>query len=143
MTARAAAIALALAALPLAACTEVESSAVEGYQPSKLTAVKGTDVHRVTFTAEGAERTDLQTAPITRRGSRSVAPYRALIYDGEGATWVYRTDGRLSFMREAVVVQSIADDEVLLREGPPPGTDVVTVGAAEVYGTELEIAGGH
>ena len=32
---------------------------------------------------------------------------------------------------------------MLLAAGPPPGTEVVTVGAAEVYGAELEIAGGH
>jgi hypothetical protein len=28
---------------------------------------------------------------------------------------------------------------VLLTRGPPRGTEVVTVGAAEVYGTELEV----
>lgn len=142
-TTRAAALALAVAALPLAGCTEVESSAVEGYQPSKLSEVKGTDLHRVTFTAEGAERTDLRTGRISVRGSRAVAPYEALIYDGEGDTWVYRVDGRLSFLREPVDVLRISAGKVVLRDGPPPGTEVVTQGAAEVYGAELDIAGGH
>ena len=31
----------------------------------------------------------------------------------------------------------------MLLRGPAAGTKVVTVGAAEVYGTELEIAGSH
>jgi hypothetical protein len=32
---------------------------------------------------------------------------------------------------------------VLLKDGPPAGTKVVTVGAAEVYGTEIDMAGSH
>jgi hypothetical protein len=28
----------------------------------------------------------------------------------------------------------------MLSDGPPTGTEVVTVGAAEVYGTEFEVA---
>ena len=39
-------------------------------------------------------------------------------------------------------VDRIAGDRVLLEDGPPAGTKVVTVGAGEVYGTELDIASG-
>ena len=46
-------------------------------------------------------------------------------------------------MRAEVKVDRIDGDRVLLSEGPPAGTKVVTVGAAEVYGAELEIAGSH
>ena len=46
-------------------------------------------------------------------------------------------------MRADVVVDRIDGDRVLLTEGPRPGSRVVTVGAAEVYGAELEIAGSH
>jgi hypothetical protein len=49
----------------------------------------------------------------------------------------------LTFLRAHVVVDRIEGDLVMLSGGLAPGTEVVTVGAAEVYGAELGIAGGH
>jgi multidrug efflux pump subunit AcrA (membrane-fusion protein) len=95
----------------------------------------------VTFTAEGARRVGLQTAPIRAERGVKVIPYEALIYDPDGKTFVYVATRPLAFERADVVVDRIADDRVLLSDGPPAGTEVVTVGAAEVHGTELEIAG--
>jgi hypothetical protein len=146
MRARALAVGAVLvcAGLPVSACAEVESAAVEGYEPAHLKEVKGSDVPLVAFTKEGAERTDLKTAPVVRRGAREVIPYQSLIYDAEGKTWVYTATGALTFQRTEVIVDRIMDDErVVLTDGPPAGTDVVTVGAAEVYGAELEVAGSH
>jgi multidrug efflux pump subunit AcrA (membrane-fusion protein) len=72
-----------------------------------------------------------------------VIPYEALIYDDEGDTHVYASPKPLSFLRVPVEVERIVGNRVLLSEGPPVGTSVVTVGAIEVYGAELEIAGSH
>jgi multidrug efflux pump subunit AcrA (membrane-fusion protein) len=127
---------LATAALPVAGCTEVETESATGYEPSTLEPVKGNkDIQRVTFTAEGAKRVDLQTAPVRR----NVVPYAALIYDPEGKTYVYTSPKPLEYLREEVKVDRIEGDRVLVSRGPPTGTEVVTVGAAEVYGTELEV----
>jgi multidrug efflux pump subunit AcrA (membrane-fusion protein) len=127
---------LATAALPIAGCTEVETETATGYEPSTLEPVKGNkDIQRVTFTAEGARRVDLQTAPVRR----NVVPYAALIYDPEGKTYVYTSPKPLEYLREEVKVDRIEGDRVLVSRGPPAGTEVVTVGAAEVYGTELEV----
>jgi multidrug efflux pump subunit AcrA (membrane-fusion protein) len=127
---------LATAALPLAGCTEVETETATGYEPSTLEPVKGNDdLQRVKFTAEGARRVDLQTASVRR----NVVPYAALIYDPEGKTFVYTSPKPLEYLREEVKVDRIDGDRVLLSRGPPAGTRVVTVGAAEVYGTELEV----
>jgi hypothetical protein len=140
----AAAAGLALAALTLGACAEVESPTAEGYEPSKLEEVKGQkDVKRVRFTAEGAKRTGLQTAAVDRRNGRQVVPYAALIYDPEGNTFVYTSPRPLTFMRATVTVDRIDSGRVYLSKGPRSGTEVVTVGAAEVYGTELEIGSSH
>jgi hypothetical protein len=132
------------ASVPLSACKEVaEESSSDGYTPAKLEAVKGNDdVQLVTFTAEGARRVGLQMAPVRRSGTRPVVPYAALIYDAEGKTFVYRRTRGLSFLREQVSVTRIDPPQVFLSRGPAPGTSVVTVGAAEVYGTELDIAAG-
>jgi hypothetical protein len=137
----AAAVVVVAASMPLSACKEVEEETAEGYVPAKIEPIKGSDLQRVTFTAEGARRVGLQTAPVRRSGTREAVPYAALIYDAEGKTYVYRTTGRLTFVREPVDVVRVAGGTAVLSRGPAPGTRVVTVGAAEVYGTELEV--GH
>ena len=136
---------LVVAGLPLSACTEVETETTAGYEPSKLEPVKGKgeDAVRVTFTSEGAKRIGLETATVQETADHEVVPYAALVYDPEGKTYVYTSSRSRSFLREPVKVARIAGDRVVLSEGPPVGTEVVTVGAAEVYGTELEIASSH
>ena len=136
-------IALVVAAMSVSACAEVESSAVEGYEPTRLDEVRGTDFLRVTFTEEGARRAGLQTDTIRSSGRRTSVPYAALIYEPDGKTYVYTSPKPRTFMRTEVKVRDIRGDRALLADGPPAGTTVVTVGAAEVYGAELDIAGTH
>jgi hypothetical protein len=134
---------LCLAGLSLAGCAEVEDAAVDGYEPASLSSVAGTDFKRVTFTEEGAARTALKTAAVRRSGRRVVVPYEALIYAGDGTSYVYASPKPLTYDRTEVVIDRVRGSRVLLAEGPRVGSQVVTVGASEVYGTELEIAGGH
>jgi hypothetical protein len=133
---------LVAVALPLSACKEVEEETAAGYEPAKLASVKGgDDVQRVTFTEEGARRVGLQTAPVKRSGKQKVVPYAALIYEAGGKTYVYTSPARLTYLRERVWVDHAEGKRVFLTRGPRAGTDVVTVGATEVYGTEFEV--GH
>ena len=131
---------LVAVALALGGCTEVETETATGYEPSKLEPVKGTDLQRVTFTEEGAERVGLRTGTVVRSGKQEVVPYAALLYAPDGKTYVYTSTKPLQYVREQVQVDRIEGDRVFLAAGPPVGTEVVTVGAAEVYGTELEVA---
>lgn len=126
-------LALALAAPALAGCAEVESESASGYEPSELAK------ERVTFTAEAARRTGLRTAAVRRSGERVAVPYAALLYGPDGSTHVYTSSRPLEYVRASVRVDRIEGDRVVLARGPAPGTRVVTVGAAEVYGTELEV----
>ena len=127
----------------LQGCQEVEESSSAGYEPAKLRPVGKGDLKRVTFTAEGARRIGLRTALVRRSGGRAVVPYSALLYDGTGAAFVYTSPAARTFLRRNVVVDRIEGERVLLSDGPPTGTAVVTVGAAQVYGAEADIAGGH
>jgi multidrug efflux pump subunit AcrA (membrane-fusion protein) len=136
-------LAAVVAVAALSACSEVESTSAPGYEPSKLHEVEGSDVKQVTLTPEGAKRTGLRTAAVRRSGDHRVVPYSALIYDGEGRTFVYTSPQPLTFLRAPVVVDRIEGDRVLLTRGPEAGRRVVTTGAAEVYGSELEIGGSH
>jgi hypothetical protein len=128
------------AAIALGSCTEVETESATGYEPAALEPVKGSeDLQRVTFTEEGAKRVGLKTAEVSRNGKRLVAPYAALLYDPEGKTYVYTNPKPLEYLRAPVEVDRIEGDRVLLTDGPPAGTKVVTVGVTEVYGTELDV----
>ena len=74
---------------------------------------------------------------------QTVVPYESLIYNDEAKTFVYTSPKALEYERVPVTVDRIEGKRVLLSKGPAAGADVVTVGATEVYGTELEIAGSH
>lgn len=72
---------------------------------------------------------------------QKVIPYAALIYDVEGGTWVYvKEPDALSFIRQSVTVDFILGDQAYLVEGPEVGTQVVTMGAAELYGVETGVS---
>ena len=136
---------LIAAGVSLSACSEAPSSSYSSetashHEPAKLEPIKGTDVKRVIFDAEGAKRVGLQTAQVRGAGQRKVIPYAAVLYDPEGNTFTYTSPEPLVYVRAKVKVDYVAADRVVLSEGPPAGTKVVTVGTAEVYGTEFEVA---
>ena len=124
-------------------CREVTETAPAGYEPAAVETVAGREVKRVTFTDEAVKRVGLRTAPVRSSGTRLVVPYAALIYDGKGTPWVYTASTPLSYLRTKVVVDRIDGNRAFLAKGPPAGSQVVTIGATEVYGAELEISGGH
>ena len=95
---------------------------------------------KVTLDARAAERIGLQTAAVREEmvGSarRLVVPYGAIMYDPKGVTWTFTNPHPLVYVRHKIVVENIEGDRVILLEGPPAGTVVVTVGAAELMGAE-------
>jgi len=80
-------------------------------------------------------------SPTIGGGQRKIVPYSAVLYDEHGNTWVYTSPEPLTFIREPVSVAYISGDSAILSDGPPIGTGVVTVGVAELLGTEYKI--GH
>jgi hypothetical protein len=76
-----------------------------------------------------------------------MTPYAAILYDAEGNTWTYTNPSERVFVREAVVVDQVVERNgeqvALLSDGPSAGTTVVTIGAAELFGTETGVGGGH
>jgi hypothetical protein len=137
------ALVLVGAVLAASGCAEAGDGGSPLYEPSKVRELAGGSKHAVTFTGEGASRTGLATAPVRDRGGRRTLPYEALIYDGAGDSWVYVVTGPLTFVRRRVAVDRVVGGEVLFTRGPSAGTPVVTVGATEVYGSELGIEGSH
>ena len=109
-----------------------------------LEPVEGSDVMQVTLTEEAAGRLDIQTASVESSGTTTgdvtlTIPYAAVLYDPSGDTWTYTSPEPLVFVRAPIDVVRIKGDTALLSSGPRVGTDVVTVGAAELLGSEYEV----
>jgi hypothetical protein len=136
---------LLIAVPQLSACTQEAAEADSAAEPAKVEHVEGSEVSRLTLTAKAAERLGIQTKPVlTGRVAgkqRSVIPYSAVLYDANGDTWVYVTSEPLTYVRERIAVDFIQRSQAVLTDGPAPGTAVVTVGAAELHGTETGV--GH
>jgi hypothetical protein len=113
------------------------------YRPAVIEEIEDSDVMRVTLTDDAAARIGLELASAQRNGEYTAIPYAALIYDGDGEPWVFEADGELTFVRTEVIVDRVDGDVAWLSEGLSHGDRVVTVGATELYGAELEIDGGH
>jgi len=115
--------------------------------PAHVERIEGSELKRVTLTARAMERIDLRTDQVREQrvsGSASaqrVVPYSSLIYDPEGRTWVYTSPQSGTFVRHKVDVDFIEGDLVILKDGPPAGTVVASMGVAELYGTEFGV--GH
>jgi hypothetical protein len=102
----------------------------------------GSDISQVTLLSKAAHRLDIRTAEIREDPSgKQVIPYASIIYDRDGHAWVYMLSAPLTFVRAKVVVELIKGSDAYLKEGPPAGTQVVTVGANELYGTEIGVNG--
>jgi hypothetical protein len=121
----------------------VETPSGDNYAPATVTTADPSSAPTVKFTEEAASRVDLTMSTVAGREGALVVEYAALIYDKQGKTWVYTAPEPLTFLRAEVVVTEIDGNHVMLSDGPPPGTKVVTQGVTQVYGAELGMAGKH
>ena len=132
-------IALLILASLLTACAPAATGEEEGVKPVILEPVAGTDLNHVILTEDAAKRLDIQIAAVHDGGTQgTVIPYDAVLYEANGNTWVYVSLEPLVFMRQAIVIDHIKGNEAFLSEGPDSGAMVVTLGAAELYGSESE-----
>ncbi|MGQ0703007.1 MAG: efflux RND transporter periplasmic adaptor subunit [Gemmatimonadales bacterium] len=72
------------------------------------------------------------TGPLQR-----VVPLGAILYDASGGAWVYVAEGNHTYVRKRVILGGFVGEWAVLASGPPPGTPVVTTGAAELFGVEF------
>jgi hypothetical protein len=69
-----------------------------------------------------------------------VVPRGAVVYDYLGGTWLYENTAPRVYVRRRVRLRYVHGDDAILDAGPPAGTKVVSVGAAELFGTEVGFA---
>ncbi len=149
MTARSgvvAAVVLLLAGIGVAGCKSSSPTEAEADGAATVTEVPGQEgIHRVELTADGAERIGLETATVrgpARAGQPGLSvPLSAVLYDRDGATWVFVSTGKLAFQRAPVSIRAVTGDQALLASGPAVGSAVATLGAAELLGAEEGVPG--
>ena len=132
-----------VATASLVGCAEIEVPLAEPYEPAKLETPGPDQLVRVILTEEAAHRVGLQTTKVRLEDGDLEVEHAALVFDKKGKPWVFTVVGPLTYVRAPVGIKEIDDELMILSSGPPPGTEVVTVGAIELWGTELEIAGKH
>jgi hypothetical protein len=137
---------LGLAAMGLTACSEPE--AVESELPARVIEIPGTDLNRVVVTPEAANRVGIETATVRTvpaggagASAYTVIPLAAVLYDSDGDAWTYTSPAPLTFVRQQVTLGRVDGEVAVLTSGPPAGTAVVTVGAAELLGAEEGVGG--
>lgn len=77
------------------------------------------------------------TVPLQGEAESLVVPWRAVLHDIYGGTWVYEQTAERTYRRSRVQVRYVVDELAVLSLGPKPGTNVVLDGAAELFGTEF------
>lgn len=134
---------LIVAGLALSACRSVGEEEEVPAGAATVEPIEGTDQVRVILTADAAERVDVQMATVEatndHSGSELVIPYSSVFYTADGETWTYASPEPLTFVREPIVIDRIEGNRVFLTDGPASGTEVVTQGAAELYGSETGV----
>ncbi len=132
-------IAVTVATLMLAACGgSVSDEYVIETQPYTLEPVEGQEVLRVILTESAAQHLGIETVAVRKVGSELVVPYDAVYIDAHGGFWVYTNPEPLEFVRAPIDIVRESSTEAFLADGPPEGTQVVTVGVPELYGSETE-----
>jgi hypothetical protein len=136
-------VALIFACLLVSACGQTPEATTTEENPNiKVEQLEGQDPTRETLSEDAVKRLDIQTAAVrdaqVNGAQRTVIPYAAVIYDTEGATWVYLNPEPLTFVRHPITVDHIQGDQAFLSDALPADSAVVTVGVAELYGAESE-----
>lgn len=105
--------------------------------PGHVEEVAGSDIPHVTVTEGAAERLRIDTTPVESAGGNLMSvPNTAVFVDPHGDWWVYTTPEPLVFARAAIEIADEDDTHVFYTSGPGAGTEVVTVGVAELSGIE-------
>lgn len=130
----------------LAACSSSGGEAPPTEPAVTVVEVEGSELERLTLSSSAAARLGVETTPVraaVRAGGRLTIPYAAVIYDADGGTWAYENVEGLTFVRHPLTVETVVDGDAILSDGPAIDALVVTVGAAELYGVEKGVGGGH
>lgn len=115
---------------------------VEG-PPSANGAAGSTDLYFAFANRGGVLRIGQRVAvnlPVGGQTTGLAVPSAAILRDIYGGEWVYVRTSPTTFLRHRVAVSAEQDGQAILSRGLAAGTQVVTAGSAELFGTEFGAA---
>ena len=112
--------ALQLSASPAMSAPESDEPGKKA-RPSKVEAIDGSKVKRVTLIEKAAQRLDIQTGEVGNEAGRLTTPYSSVLYDTGGGVWVYTVPTPLTYVRQSVVVEAIKGEKAYLKQGATGG----------------------
>ncbi len=75
--------------------------------------------------------------PLKEEALALVVPWSSVLFDAYGGTWVYLETSPGSYIRRKIQVRRVTGGWAVLQRGLTAGDRVVSVGAAELFGTEF------
>lgn len=138
---------LLTATLPLAACSQTTEALGEASgDAARVEPVKGGQVNRVILTQPAYVRLGIHTETVHGAAGNTastdiVVPAAAVLYDAEGRTWIYTSEGPRTYVRHPVTVDHFDGDLAYLEGGPATGSTLVTIGVPELFGIEQGVDG--
>lgn len=75
--------------------------------------------------------------PLRESANGVIVPWTSILYDYHGGAWIYDQIQPRQFTRRRVQVEAIDNGSALISRGIGPGANVVTDGAAELFGVEF------
>jgi hypothetical protein len=137
-------IGLGLCAVAVAGCSAASATdlSVTG-APDRVIPIAGTNLNRIVLAPQAVGHLGIVTTPVRTlpTGTATIVPVSAVLYLQDGSTWVYTNPAPNTYVRQAVVLGPVDNDQWELTSGPTPGTAVVTVGGAELLGAEQGVEG--
>ena len=125
--------------------TSSNQDALIHQEPAVVEQIEDSDLSRVILSERAAARLQIQTEAVRTEQVNGaptlVIPFSAVYYAPTGEAWVYTNPEPLTYVRHSITVDRVEGELTYLTDGPPAQTEVVTVGVAELYGTESGI--GH
>jgi Cu/Ag efflux pump CusA len=133
------------AGLGLTGCQTSASADAEADIAAAASVVQDDDGGPATLhlTGDSVQRLGIETAAVSEAAGGLAVPYAAVVYDPDGGAWAFVEQDTGVYQRTPIAITSVDGDLVRVSEGPEPGTQVVTVGAAELVGVEAGISGGE
>lgn len=110
--------------------------------PSADAAAAAIDLYYAAPNSDGAFRPGQRVGVRVPLGGPSralVVPRASVLHDAQGGSWVYEARQATVFVRRRVSVVDMVGAYAVIAAGPAVGTRVVTLGAAELFGTEFGV----
>jgi multidrug efflux system membrane fusion protein len=83
------------------------------------------------------ERVAVEISTLESKLEALIIPFNAVLQDIHGGQWVYAKTAEHVYTRKRIQVARLVGSDAILSTGPAIGTQIVTDGSAELFGTEF------